>query len=145
MGWEIEPHWFWLTIGTALVAAEIIAPGVFLMWLGFAALATGLVSWFAPVGYGIQVIIFGILAVGAVYVSRRWVRDNPIISSDPLLNNRSNRMVGEVVTVIEPIEHGKGRVQVADSVWTAAGPDAAAGAQVRITGVSGNQLQVEPV
>lgn len=145
MGFEIEPHWFWLSIGIALIAGEIIAPGAFLMWLGFSAIATGLVSWFLPVGFGIQVIIFGILAVSSVYASRRWVRDNPIISNDPLLNDRGSRMVGDVVTVVEAIAHGKGRVQVADSVWTAAGSDAPIGAQVRITGVSGNQLQVEPV
>ena len=143
MFWEIEPHWFWLIIGTALIAGEIIAPGAFLMWLGFAALATGLVSWFLPVGFGIQVIIFGILAVGLVYASRRWMKDNPISSSDPLLNDRSARMVGDLVTVVEAITRGKGRVQVADSIWTASGPDAPAGAQVRVTGVKGNQLTVE--
>ena len=31
---DIEPHWQWLSLGVLLAAAEIIAPGFFLIWIG---------------------------------------------------------------------------------------------------------------
>ena len=55
------------------------------------------------------------------------------------------RLIGEVVTVVEPIASGTGKVKVGDSEWLARGPDAARGAQVRITGATGTSLDVEPV
>ena len=48
------------------------------------------------------------------------------------------------MTVVTAIEHGEGRVKVGDSVWTARGPDAAAGDQVTVTGADGNVLLVAP-
>ena len=37
--------WNWLIFGFILMALELIAPGVFLFWLGLAALLVGLVSF----------------------------------------------------------------------------------------------------
>jgi membrane protein implicated in regulation of membrane protease activity len=65
-------------------------------------------------------------------------------SSDPLLNDRTARLTGQIVTVIGAIENGEGRVKVGDGIWTARGPDAAAGTQVRIVGADGQCLRVEP-
>ncbi len=50
-----------------------------------------------------------------------------------------------VVTVVEPIHAGRGKVRVDDGEWLAKGPDAPAGAQVRILGSEGTWLLVEPV
>jgi membrane protein implicated in regulation of membrane protease activity len=140
----IEPWWLWLIAGVILIAAEIIAPGVFLMWLGFAALVTGVASWLLPIGWGIQTGLFAVLAVAAVYGARRWLVSNPITSSDPMLNDRAARMIGQVVTVVAGFSNGMGRVKVGDSEWNARGCEAAAGAQVRITRVEGSTLIVEP-
>ena len=54
-------------------------------------------------------------------------------------------VAGEEVEVVEAIAHGSGRVKVGDSVWTARGPDSAVGAIVRISGVRGAELLVEPL
>ena len=45
--------------------------------------------------------------------------------------------------MVEPISGGEGRVRVGDSVWTARGPDAPAGARVRIIRAEGATLWVE--
>ena len=37
---NMDPNWFWLSAGVLMAAAEIIAPGFFLMWLGVAAILT---------------------------------------------------------------------------------------------------------
>ena len=138
-------HWFWLSLGLVLIAAEIVAPGFFLMWLGFAALVTGVAAWLLPLPLAAEVVLFGVLALTAVFAAKRWFRDNPIVSDDPMLNDRGARMVGEVVTVVEAIDGGEGRVKVGDGVWTARGEDAPIGTRVRITGVAGSVVTVEAV
>lgn len=145
MSWflSLDPNWFWLTLGVVLAAAEMLAPGFFLIWLAAAAIATGLLTSILPIGTAAQLGLFAVLSISLVYVGRRWFRTNPIESDDPLLNNRGGRMIGEVVTVVEAIDGGSGRVKVGDSVWTANGPDAPVGARVRIIGVSGTSLKVE--
>ncbi len=141
----LAPHWWWLGLGLLLCAAEIVAPGFFLLWLGLAALTTGLVAAVLPIGVAVQVGLFGALAIASVYAARRWLLANPIISDDPMLNDRGARMIGEIVTVVEPISNGEGRVKIGDSVWSARGPDSATGSRVRIVSVNGSTLTVEPV
>ena len=141
----LETHWVWLTIGLILGAAEIVAPGFFLMWLGMAAFVTGIVAWAIPISTPGEVILFATLAVATVYGARRWLVQNPILSDDPLLNDRSGRMIGEIVTVVEAIADGRGRVKVGDTVWSAKGTDAAVGSKVRITGAQSSVLMVEGI
>jgi inner membrane protein len=80
-----------------------------------------------------------------VLVGRRWYRDYPVATSDPLLNDRAARLVGTVVTVEEAIRDGRGRVRVGDGAWPATGPDAAAGERVRVLAVRGGTISVEPI
>jgi membrane protein implicated in regulation of membrane protease activity len=61
------------------------------------------------------------------------------------LNDRAGRLVGKVVTVVTAVDEHSGRVRVGDSEWSARGGPAAPGERVRITGVEGNCLSVEPV
>lgn len=141
---NLAPHWLWLSLGAALGAAEVLVPGFFLIWLAAAAIVTGLLTAALPIGIPAQIMIFAVLAVASVYAGRRWFAANPIISDDPNLNNRGARLIGEIVTVVEAISHGNGRVKVGDSVWNARGSNAPEGAQVRVTGSDGSTLLVEP-
>jgi len=140
-GWD--PDWFWLVAGVVLAIAEILVPGFFMIWLAAAAIATGLIAMFIPIAMPFQVLLFAALAVAAVYAGRRCFVRNPIESTDPKLNDRGARLVGETVTVVEAISNGRGRVKVGDGVWIAKGPDAAVGANVRVTGSDGSTLLVE--
>ena len=142
---SLEPHWFWLLAGLLLGAAEIIIPGFFLIWFAIAAVITGMLAFVLPDAVALQIGVFAVVAVAMVYFGRRWFAANPIVSSDPLLNDRSARLVGEIVTVVEAIEHGSGRVKVGDSVWSAKGADAMIGSKVKITGANGSVLMVEGV
>ncbi len=140
---ELDPHWFWLIIGGLLGIAEILIPGFFLIWLSAAAIVTGIVGFLLPIPMTAQMALFAVLAVASVYSGRRWFAINPIESSDPNLNDRGARLIGESVVVVEAIIGGRGRVKVGDSVWTAKGADAAVGARVRITGSDGATLNVD--
>ena len=141
----LEPHWMWLIAAAILGIAELLLPGVFLIWLAAAAAVTGLAALLLGIPLAFQFGLFALLAIAATYAGRRWYTNNPVESSDPLLNDRAARLVGETVVVVGAIENGVGRVRVGDSVWNARGPDAEPGARVRITGAEGTCLQVEPV
>jgi inner membrane protein len=142
---SLAPHWFWLTLGVMLGAAEIAAPGFFLIWLAASAIATGVLTLILPIPIALQAVLFAVLSVVAVYAGRRWFAMNPIETSDPKLNDRGARLTGEIVTVVDAIIDGRGRVKVGDSVWNARGPNAANGTQVRVTGADGSVLLVEAV
>ena len=139
----ISTHWFWLSLGLLLGVAEMVAPGFFLMWLGLAALIVGGLDYFLPITVAYQVAMFAILSVLTVFAGKKFLHDNPIETEDAMLNDRGARLTGEIVTVVEAITNGHGRVKVGDSVWSARGFDAAIGSRVRVTGADGAVLLVE--
>jgi inner membrane protein len=140
----IEPGWLWLIGGVVLLIAEIIAPGFFLLFIGAAAMATGVFTIMFDLGLAPQLALFALYAVIALMVGRKVYANRDVNSADPLLNDRSARLIGKVVTVVTPVDDHEGRVRVGDSEWSARGGPAAAGDHVRITGVEGNCLLVEP-
>lgn len=139
----LQDHWAWLVFAALLGMAEVVIPGVFLIWIAIAAALTGLVALVVPIGLPLQLLLFAALSPIAVWGGRRWYVDHPVASADPLLNDRTARLIGQAVTVVEPISGGEGRVKVGDSVWSAHGPDAPAGARVRVIGAEGAVLTVE--
>lgn len=139
----IETYWLWFGAGLLLAGLEMVVPGVYLIWLAMAALVTGVIALVAGPAIGIQVVAFISLALIFAFSAKRVLRDRPIVSSDPLLNDRRGRLVGQSATVTTPIEGGEGRVRVADGEWMARGADAPAGTRVRITGSDGSYLLVE--
>jgi inner membrane protein len=141
----LDSHWWWL-IGAALLGIlEIFLPGIFLAWIAAAAALTGIVVALLPISLPFELALFGLLAMAAVFGGRRHYERNPVESSDPMLNDRTARLIGQQVTVVTAIENGEGRVKVADGVWAARGPDAAAGSRMVVTGADGACLRVEPV
>ena len=142
---DLEPGWLWLIGGVVLLIAEVIAPGFFLVFVGAAAIATGLFALLFGLSLPLQLALFALYALLAVMVGKRvYANADAVGSSDPLLNDRSARLVGKVVTVVTAVDEHSGRVRVGDSEWSARGGPAAAGDRVRITGVDGNCLNVEP-
>lgn len=146
MDWEgIDAHWVWLTLGLVLAALEMLVPGIYLMWIAIAALITGALTFLLDLSLPLQVVQFIAVALIVTFSARRMVRDTPIASSDPLLNRRGARLMGEKALVTQAIAHGEGRVKLGDSEWIAQGPDAAVGERVRVVGSEGAILLVEPL
>jgi len=139
----LDPGWVWLIGGVLLLIAEVIAPGFFLVFIGAAAILTGLFAVLFDFALAPQLALFALYAVIAVLIGRRFYANQSNDSSDPLLNDRAARLVGKVVTVVETVDDHNGRVRVGDSVWSARGDPAAPGERVRITGIDGNCLKVE--
>lgn len=146
MEWLQHPALLWLIGAVVLAIVELALPGVYMVFFAVAAALTGLVGLLFPeLGFAGQCVGFAAWSAVAVLIGKRWYHDFPVASIDPLLNDRLARMIGQVVTVVEPIDEDAGRVRVGDGEWPARGPDAPAGARVRITGADGTTLRVEPL
>lgn len=139
--------WHWLVLGTALMALEVFAPGVFLLWLGLAAMATGgLVLVFPDLPSPYQLLGFTLSSLATILIVRHFLRRNPIGSEQPLLNRRGAQLVGRVTELISPIVNGYGKIKIGDSVWRVTGSeDCESGKLVKVTGVAGAVLVVELV
>lgn len=136
--------WAWLIFGLVLVGLETVAPGIFLIWLGIAAILTGLADYAFGLSWQANLVIFAALAVAAVAGGRALTRRRGDTAGDTgTLNRRGDVLVGRTFVLDQPIVSGEGRVRVDDSVWRAVGPDLAAGRAVRVVRLDGATLVVQ--
>ena len=135
----------WLVAALVLGIAELLVPGVFLIFLAIAAAITALASYVLPdLPPVAQVVAFALWSVVSVWIGRRWYRDYPV-ESDLRLNDRARGLIGEIVTVDAELRQGRGRVRIGDGSWPATGPDLPQGATARIVAVEGGIVAVEPI
>ena len=146
MAW-MQSDWFWWAFALGLFALEAIVPGTFMLWLGFAAIGTGIVHFVAPgVGMAGLWIVFAVLSLIAVWIG--WElrkRRAPSNTDQPLLNRRGAQLIGRVFPLDTPIHNGRGRVKIDDAYWTAEGPELPSGTRVRIDAVDAMILRVSAV
>ena len=136
-------NWNWLIFGFILMALELLAPGVFMFWLGLAALLVGLLSFVISPSWQTQLLMFAVFAVAAVPAWRHFARAASSKSdSNPFLNRRTEAMVGREFTLEKPIVNGSGTVRIDDTIWRVAGPDTPAGSRVKVVQADGASLTV---
>lgn len=136
--------WNWLIFGLLMMALEILAPGVFLFWLGLAAFLVGVISSLIAIPWQAQILLFALFALAAVPIWRR-VAHRQQAEASPFLNKRAQALIGRVCTLEKPIVDGSGTVRIDDTVWRVAGPDIPAGSRVRIVQADGASLTVAAV
>jgi membrane protein implicated in regulation of membrane protease activity len=136
--------WNWLILAVLLLALEIVSPGVHFLWFGLAAAVVGVIALALGISWEWQVLAFVLLSVVVLFSVRRFVRPDVALSDLPDLNVRGQQYVGRAVVVEQAIENGRGKVRVGDTLWSAEGPDAPAGARVTVTGTRGTVLVVKP-
>lgn len=144
MRWESATT-VWAIAALVLVAAEVLAPGAFLLWLGIAAAVTCAIVFVVPgLPLVAQIVAFAVLSMMSVLVYRRFFRRAAQASDRPALNRRADQLVGHVAPLVQPIIDGRGRIQIADALWDVQGPELPAGTRVRVVGVHGMVLLVQP-
>src|SRR6218665_1906774 len=91
---ELGP-WAWWVLGLVLLAAEMILPGVFLVWIGIAAILVGALSllfWSSVFWlWQVQLVIFALFSVAAVLIGRRVGMRSGKATDEPLVNQRGAR------------------------------------------------------
>lgn len=136
--------WNWFILAVLLMIGELAAPGAYLLWLGFAAAAAGLIALAVTIGWQAQVLLFIVFALAAVLIGYRLRPKADKASDRPFLNRRAEALVGRVFTLDEPISGGSGRVRVDDTVWRIEGADTPAGSRVVVDRIDGATLHVRP-
>ncbi len=129
----------WLTLGLILCAAETLAPGAFLIWIGAAAVILGAVEFFWPMEPTAQLFLFAGLVVVLLVIGKR-VYGSLDRRSPPQPFSRAEGLIGREFFLDQPIQRGFGVIRVDDSVWRVAGEDMGVGVKVRVTGVEDGSL-----
>ena len=135
--------WHWWIAAAVLGLIETLMPGAVAIWFAAAAAVIGALLLIVPIAWQLQLVLFGVLSIGALALWRYWKRDHPETSDAPRLNQRAAQYIGQLCTLSEPIVQGYGKARVGDGYWKVRGPDLAAGSAVRVTGVEGTVLIVE--
>lgn len=138
--------WYWWALAAVLLVFEMLLPGVVFLFLAVGALASGAVLLAAPgLSLELQLVIFAVVAVASAVALRPTLRRlQQSRTSEPSMNARGESLVGKIVVLDAPILNGRGRIKLGDGSWSVTGPDMVAGAKVRVRGVDGNELKVEP-
>ncbi|PKH21409.1 hypothetical protein CIG19_16535 [Enterobacterales bacterium CwR94] len=139
-----HPHWFWLTLGGLLLAAEMLGTSGYLLWSGVSAVVTGLLVWAFPLDWGAQGVVFAVMTLVAALLWWRWMQRRQT-AAPSTLNQRGAQLIGTQLTLSTPLQNGIGHVRVGDSSWRVqASEDLPAGTAVTVVAIEGITLQVEP-
>ncbi|WP_049621717.1 NfeD family protein [Frateuria defendens] len=140
-------HDLWWILALLLIGAELLLPGYFLLWIGIAAAATGVLLLVVP-GLSLlaQAVAFAVLAVLACLVWWHGVRPRLRLRAahEAHLNRRGEQLIGQRYVLVEAIVNGRGKARVGDGQWLVSGPDLPRGAMVEVYGVDGTTLKVRP-
>jgi membrane protein implicated in regulation of membrane protease activity len=139
-------YWHWFALGGIFFLLEVLTMGFFFLWFGVSAIFVGLlVLIFATLGWELQFMIWGAMAVADALAWRFIIKAKKNPAEDELvLNRRGELYIGRVVNVAVAIENGFGKVNVDDTLWGASGKqDFPVHSKVRVIAVKGNMLEVE--
>lgn len=143
--WELSVHYLWWILALVLIAGELLLPGYFLLWIGVAAAAMGVVLWAVPsLGLLAQAVLFALLAIAACVVYAKFLRSK-LERREPgseQLNRRAEQMIGQRYELVESIVNGRGKARVGDGQWLVSGPDLPLGSTVEVLAVDGTTLKV---
>lgn len=134
----------WLILAGVCLLLELATSGYVFLWMAASAALTGLVSLLAPgLAWQWQLLGFSAAAVaGTAALRARRARGGDGAAG---LNRRADAFVGRTAVLeTELVPGANGRLRLGDTTWAASGPALPAGARVRVTGVRGSVLVVEP-
>ena len=136
--------WDWLAFGTVLLILEVFGAGGYLLWIGLAAAAVGLLTYLLPdLPWAWQFFAFALLSLLTAVFWWRRQRSAAKPSDVPGLNRRGSEFLGRTFVLHEAIVGGRGKIKTGDTLWLVSGPELPAGAEVRVIGQDGVLLKVE--
>jgi membrane protein implicated in regulation of membrane protease activity len=135
--------WIWFVLAAVFLVLELLAPGVFMLWLGIAAILIGVISLATVMSWQAQLIAFAVLSIACIPAWRYFARKVERPADRPYLNRRAEGYVGRVFTLDKPIVDGVGTIRIEDTVWRVSGPNLPAGSRVKVARADGADLDVE--
>ena len=133
-----------MILAAILFVLEMMSPGIFFMWFGVAAAATGLIAFGSTsAGNGSSC---GSACCRSPSCCWRWkyLRKYPLESERPLLNERAVQHIGEQLRLDRSDRERARQRKDRRSIWRVEGPELPKGARVRVIGADGTLLKVVP-
>lgn len=139
-------YWLWFAIAIILMIAEVTIGGnFFLLWIGISSLLVAILQWLIPaINWQYQWLIFSAVSISSILLWWQYLKKRSSQAKQTHLNSGAERFLGKIYTLVEPIQNGKGKVKVGDSVWLVMGPDLSVGTRVKVVGIEGVFLKVQP-
>ncbi len=107
----------WIVLGIALVIAEVLTFTFYLLWLGIGALVAGLVAWFFPDQYLLQVGAGAVVSLALTFYTRTFSKK---IRQTQGFIDKVEDLIGSKGVVAETItSDGLGIVRVGNETWSA--------------------------
>lgn len=142
---NLTAHYGWWLLALVLIGLELLLPGFFMLWIGIAAAAMGVVLMLLPnLSFMSQAVLFTVLALVSCFGYWRLVRGALTEHSDqPRLNRRAEQHIGRRYVLETAIVNGQGKARVGDSLWLVEGPELPAGVTIEVVAVDGSALKVQ--
>lgn len=121
----MEFYW-WLIAALIMFVLEIIIPGFVIMWFGVGASVAAILSLLGVESLAIQVIVFSVVSIALVILSRTIFK-NIFIRNSPGTGtvNGAKALIGKTGQVTETIDNFKsaGRITIESQDWMARSAD----------------------
>ena len=142
-----SPATNWLIVGLVLSVLELVVPGVYLVWFGFAGFAMSIIMCFTEMVVTTQLIWFALIS--AVFALIGWYAYGAIMKKTKTpreyrnLNNSAEQYVGMTVTVTQDSEDNQTKVKIGDTYWLAYSEKSLKkGDTAKVTGVKENLILI---
>lgn len=113
----------WLILGLLLSILELVVPGTYLIWFGFAGLLMSILTCFIDMALSTQIIWFAVFS--AIFAVIGWFSYRYIFKKTQTpkeyrnLNDSAQQYVGRTVTLAEDVVDNQTKVKVGDTYWLA--------------------------
>jgi len=135
--------WSWFIGGLILAGLEILAPGIYLLWIGLGAIIVGLVLALVPdLAISWQLVLFALLMLCSIslgFVVQRRGTAHPA----ERINEELQGLIGKHYLAATDFRAGEGRIHVADTTYGAISDEGIkAGEVVRAVRLVEGKIQV---
>lgn len=138
-------YWHWFVLAAVLIGLELLAPGYVFLWIAVAAGITGILKLLVPIGWELQLILFGVISIITVIYAKKFIKKYAKETDQPTLNRRGEKHIGNTYQLEQAIENGSGKVKVGDTMWRVEGENMPVGTKVKVVDVNGASFVVEQI
>lgn len=113
----MDSVYFWLILGIVLIIAEAVIPGVYVIWIGIAALLTaGIAAAFPLLGSWILLFFAAVTVLSAFVGTRVFLLMTSKVNT---LNDMRQQLIGKRGTCIALLEGAEIRIRIDGVEWAA--------------------------
>lgn len=143
LSWSV---WHWLILAFLLLIAEVLIPGVFLLWWGISAIFVAILTALLPISLTTAGIVFAVLASSLCLIW--WFfqsKRDRIDDQKTELNQRTHTLLHKQGQVVEILGKNVARAKFGDTTWRVEGENLQPDSTVIVIDVKGITLIVKPI